>query len=74
MSGNIRIIGLVSTVALGSWVGVRALAAPRVPMLDDPPIALTATSRLEVRDDGLAETIHRFATLARAPRAPLAAR
>jgi hypothetical protein len=77
MSGNIRKLCLVSSVVLGSWFAVRALAASPEPVLDDPPISMTTSARSELRDDGLAEAIHRFATLAPAAAstgAPLASR
>jgi hypothetical protein len=64
MSVNIRKVCLVSSVALGSWFAVRALAASPEPVLDDPPISMAKSVPRELRDDGLAETIHRFATLA----------
>jgi hypothetical protein len=67
MSGNIRTIGLIGSVVLGSWVTVRTLAASPEPVLDDPPLSLVASQRPELRDASLAELIKRFATLARAP-------
>jgi hypothetical protein len=77
MSGNIRKVSLVSSLVLGSWFAVRAIAASPEPVLDDPPLSMTTSSRSELRDDGLAEAIHRFATLAPAAApagAPLASR
>jgi hypothetical protein len=78
MSGNIRNVCLLSSVVLGSWIAVRALAASPEPVLDDPPISMAippTAARRELRDDGLAETIHRFATLAPGSvRSPLASR
>lgn len=68
MSGNIRNIWIVSTVLVGSVIVVRSLAASPEPVLDDPPVSMTATRRVELEDASLAEVIHRFATLARAPR------
>jgi hypothetical protein len=66
MSGNIRTISLVGTVVLGSWVAVRSLAAsPEAVPSDDPPISLSATKRVELKDASLAEVIRQFATLAR---------
>jgi hypothetical protein len=67
MSGNIRNIWIVSTVVLGSWFVVRSLAASPEPMLDDPPISMAVAKRVELRDESLAEVIHRFAMLAKAP-------
>jgi hypothetical protein len=67
MSGNIRIIGLIGSVILGSWVTVRTLAASPEPVLDDPPLSLVASQRPELQDASLAELIKRFATLAHAP-------
>jgi hypothetical protein len=34
-------------------------------VLDDPPISLSTTRRVEIQDASLAETIRRFAALAR---------
>jgi hypothetical protein len=68
MSGNIRNIWIVSTVLVGSVIVVRSLAASPEPVLDDPPVSMAATRRVELEDASLAEVIHRFATLARAPR------
>jgi hypothetical protein len=64
MSGNIRTAWIVGTVVLSSWIVVRSLAASPEPVLDDPPISLSASRRVEVKDASLAEVIHRFATLA----------
>ncbi len=77
MSGNIRKLSVATFVVFGSWFAVRAIAAPPEPVLDDPPISMTTSARGELRDEGLAETIHRFATLAPAAAAagaPLASR
>ena len=68
MSGNIRNALIVSMVALGSVVVVRSLSASPEPVLDDPPVSLTASSRVELEDAPLAEVIRRFASLARLPR------
>jgi hypothetical protein len=65
MSGNISKSWIVGSVVLGSWFVVRSLAASPEPVLDDPPVSLAATKRLELKDESLAEVIHRFATLAR---------
>jgi hypothetical protein len=67
MSVNIRNIWILSTVLVGSVIVVRSLAASPEPVLDDPPVSTTATLRVELEDASLAEVIHRFATLARAP-------
>ena len=67
MSGNIRTIGVIGSVVLGSWVAVRTLAASPEPVLDDPPPSVAATVRPELQDASLAELIKRFATLARVP-------
>ncbi len=68
MSGNMRNALIVSMVALGSVVAVRSLSASPEPVLDDPPITLAATKRVELEDASLAEVIRRFASLARLPR------
>jgi hypothetical protein len=66
MSGNIRTISIVGAVVLGSWVTVRSLAAsPEAVPTDDPPISLSATKRVELKDASLAEVIHQFASLTR---------
>jgi hypothetical protein len=66
MSGNIRNALILGTVVLGSVVAVRSLSASTETALDDPPISLASTRPLaEVQDDSLAETIRRFATIAR---------
>lgn len=67
MSGNIRNGWIIGTVVLGSWFVVRSLAASPEVVLDDPPVSLSATMRVELKDESLAEVIHRFATLARPP-------
>ena len=65
MSGNIRNLWIVSTVVLGSWFAVRSLSASE-PALDDPPISMAvAAKRAELKDDSLAELIHRFAEAAK---------
>ena len=65
MSGNIRyfVIGLM--VVVGSFAAVRTIAASPEVVLEDPPIAMSATKRVELEDASLAETIRRFSTLAR---------
>ena len=68
MSANVRNLGIASAVLLGSVIVVRSLAASPEPVLDDPPLSTTATRQVELEDASLAEVIHRFATLARAPR------
>jgi hypothetical protein len=68
MSGNIRNTLIVSMVALGSVVAVRSLSASPEPVLDDPPISMAATKRVELEDASLAEVIRRFASLARIPK------
>ena len=65
MSGNIRNVWIVGSVVLGSWITVRSLAASPEPVLDDPPISMAATKRVELKDASLAEVIHQFASLAR---------
>jgi hypothetical protein len=65
MSGNIRNGWIIGTVVLGSWFVVRSLSASPEVVLDDPPVSLAATKRVELRDESLAEVIHRFATVAR---------
>lgn len=64
MSGNIRTVWIVGSVVFSSWIVVRSLAASPEPTLDDPPISLAATKRVDVKDESLAEVIHRFASLA----------
>ncbi|HEX4406149.1 MAG TPA: hypothetical protein VH560_15030 [Polyangia bacterium] len=68
MSGNIRTLWIASTALVGSVIVVRSLAASPEPVLDDPPVSIAATRPIEIEDTSLAEVIHRFATLARAPR------
>ena len=65
MSGNIRNIWIIGAVVVGSWVVVRSLAASPQQPLDDPPISLATYRKPELKDESLAEVIHRFATLAR---------
>ena len=65
MSGNIRYFVIGMVVVVGSFVAVRTIAASPEIALDDPPIAMSATKRVELQDASLAETIRRFATLAR---------
>jgi hypothetical protein len=65
MSGNIRIGLLVASLTFGSVFVVRSFAASPEPVLDDPPISLSASKRMELEDASLAEVIRRFATLAR---------
>ena len=65
MSGNIRTALTVGVVVVGSWVAVRSLAASPEPVLDDPPVSMTTTKRVELKDASLAEVIHQFASLAR---------
>ncbi len=67
MSGNIRNMSIASVVVLGSVVAVRSISASPEPVLDDPPISLAATKRVELEDASLAEVIRRFATRARLP-------
>jgi hypothetical protein len=67
MSGNISKGWVVASVVVGSWFVVRSLAASPEPVLDDPPISVAATTRVELRDESLAEVIHRFASVVRAP-------
>jgi hypothetical protein len=64
MSFNVRNLCLLSTVVLGSLIAVRVAGTSSAPVLDDPPIRVAAPKRAELRDDALAEAIHRFATLA----------
>jgi hypothetical protein len=70
MSGNIRNGWIIGTVVLGSWFVVRSLSASPEVVLDDPPVSMAATKRVELRDESLAAAIHRFATLARVPGEP----
>jgi hypothetical protein len=66
MSGKIRNILIMLIVGSGSIVAVRSLeASPAEPALEDPPISLAAAKPGEVEDTALAESIHRFAALAR---------
>jgi len=67
MSVNIRNTLIISMVALGSVVAVRSLSASPEPVLDDPPITMAATKRVELEDASLAEVIRRFASLAHLP-------
>jgi hypothetical protein len=67
MSGNIRNLVVISVITLGSVVAVRSISASPEPVLDDPPISLTATRQVEIEDASLAETIRRFAALVRPP-------
>ncbi|HTA19002.1 MAG TPA: hypothetical protein VK989_06900 [Polyangia bacterium] len=73
MSGNIRTlrafnIGIISAALIASVMFVRAIAASPETVLDDPPISIGIVSRAEVEDVALAQTIHAFALVARAPR------
>jgi hypothetical protein len=68
MSGNIRNVLIASVVVTGSVVAVRSISASPEPVLDDPPISMAATKRVELEDASLAEVIRRFATLARIPK------
>jgi hypothetical protein len=65
MSGNIRNFVVAAVVVLGSVTAVRTLSASPEVVLDDPPIATSATKRVELEDASLAEAIKRFATVAR---------
>ena len=65
MSGNIRYFVIGMVVVVGSFVAVRTIAASPEIALDDPPISMTATKRVELEDASLAEAIKRFATVAR---------
>jgi hypothetical protein len=65
MSGNIRNFVIAAVVVLGSVTAVRTLSASPEVVLDDPPISMTATKRVELEDASLAEAIKRFATVAR---------
>jgi hypothetical protein len=65
MSGNIRNFMIAAVVVLGSVTAVRTLSASPEAVLDDPPISMTATRRVELEDASLAEVIRHFATLAR---------
>jgi hypothetical protein len=68
MSGNIRNMLIASVVVMGSVVAVRSISASPEPVLDDPPLSMAATKRVELEDASLAEVIRRFATLARLPK------
>jgi hypothetical protein len=71
MSGNIRNLWVLSVVVVGSVVAVRSLSASSASpeaVLDDPPISMASTKRVELEDASLAEVIRRFASLARIPR------
>jgi hypothetical protein len=70
MSGNIRSLGIVGTVVVGSWMVVRTLSASPEAVLDDPPVPMMMAKRAELADASLAEVIRRFATLARLPKQP----
>ncbi len=74
MSGNIRYFSVAAMVVFGSVMVVRSISASPEPVLDDPPISLSVTRPVELEDASLAEVIHRFATLARAPRLDQTAR
>ena len=67
MSGNIRYFSVAAMVVFGSVMVVRSISASPEPVLDDPPISMSVTQQVELEDASLAEVIHRFATLARAP-------
>jgi hypothetical protein len=71
MSGNIRNMLIASVVVVGSVVAVRSISASPEAVLDDPPISMAATKRVELEDASLAEVIRRFATLARVPKPDL---
>ncbi|HVU53217.1 MAG TPA: hypothetical protein VHL80_21180 [Polyangia bacterium] len=68
MSGNIRNFVIAAVVVLGSVTAVRSLSASPEAVLDDPPISMTATRRVELEDVSLAEAIRHFAALARLPK------
>jgi hypothetical protein len=72
MSGNIRNFVIAAVVVLGSVTAVRTLSASPEIALDDPPISMTATKRVELEDASLANVIRRFATLARSPKPDVA--
>ncbi len=59
-------------VVLGSVMVVRSISASPEVVLDDPPISMSATKRVELEDASLAEVIRRFATLARIPKHEIA--
>ncbi|HVZ74474.1 MAG TPA: hypothetical protein VHJ20_18965 [Polyangia bacterium] len=73
MSGNIRTLGsraaILGSLVVTTWIAVRAIAGSG-PVLDDPPLA----ARAELRDDGLADAIHRLAAAARTGHATVASR
>jgi hypothetical protein len=68
MSGNIRYFLVAAIVVMGSVLAVRSLSASPEVALDDPPIAMSARRRVELRDPSLAEVIRRFAEVARLPK------
>jgi hypothetical protein len=68
MSSNIRTIWILASAVFASWLAVRSLAASPEPVLDDPPVPMAMTTRLELPDAALAELIKSFATQAHAPR------
>jgi hypothetical protein len=68
MSGNIRNFWIAALVVLGSVMVVRSISASPEPVLDDPPISMSVTRRVELEDASLAEVIRRFASLARLPK------
>jgi hypothetical protein len=68
MSGNIRYFFMAAVVVMGSVLAVRSLSASPEVALDDPPIAMAATKRIELEDASLAEAIRQFAQLARLPK------
>jgi hypothetical protein len=61
-------IGIISAALVASVMFVRAIAASPETALDDPPISVWIGPRAEVEDVALAQTIHAFAMVARAPR------
>ena len=65
MSGNIRYFMMGLSVVLGSFLVVHTISASPEAVLDDPPISMAATRRVELEDASLAEVIRRFASLAR---------
>jgi hypothetical protein len=68
MSGNIRYFLVAAVVVMGSVLAVRSLSASPEVALDDPPISMTATKRVELEDAPLAEAVRQFAQLARSPK------
>jgi hypothetical protein len=72
MSVRSGFMWIAPAVVVGSWLTVRALAAPPAgPVLEDPPLPSMSVAPKptdEIRDPGLARLIGRFAAVARSSR------